>query len=220
MTDDHRTLAFIGGTGPEGLGLAVRFALAGKQVIIGSRKLERAQEAAAKVKEKVPKGPVSGLENEAAARAADLVLITVPFNGQKETLLQLRDAIGAKIVVDTVVPLEFVNGKPRALAVEEGSAAQQAQTLLPRARVVGAFHNLSARELLDPRREVPSDVVVCADDAGAKRAVMVLAETIKGVRAVDGGGLENARYVEDITVLLLNINRTYKAHSMIKIVGV
>ncbi len=220
MSQDHRTLAFIGGTGPEGLGLAVRFASAGEAVIIGSRKLERAQEAARTVLASVPGAHVRGLENEAAVRASDIVLVTVPYSGQRDTLTALRDAIGGKIVIDTVVPLEFVKGKIRAVPVAEGSATEQAQALLPAARVIGAFQNLSAKELMELQHEVPSDVVVTGNDAEAKRTVMALAARIEGVRAIDGGGLENSRYVEAVTALLLNINKVYKSQSMIKIVGV
>ncbi|MBM4406723.1 MAG: NADPH-dependent F420 reductase [Chloroflexi bacterium] len=216
----HHTIAFIGGTGPEGLGLAVRFAHAGDTVIIGSRKIERAQEAAETIKKSVPHAKAQGMENDAAARAADIVMITVPFSGQKDTLEQLREAIGEKIVVDTVVPLQFEKGKIRALILEEGSATQQAQKLLPNAKVVGAFHNLSAHDLAKVDHDMGSDVVVCGDHPEAKKTVMALAHKIKGVRAVDAGGLETARYIEDITALLLNINKIYKAHSSIKIVGV
>ena len=221
MTNPQRhTIAIVGGTGPEGLGLAVRFAMAGHKVIVGSRRIERAQEAAQKVLEKAPGQRVEGLENEPAVRQSDIVVITVPFAGQKETLEGLRDAIGEKVVVDTVVPLEFIKGRPKALLVPEGSATEQAQAVLPKARVVGAFHNLSAKELMDTAHGVPSDVVVCGNDAQAKGLVMDLARQIKGARAVDAGGIEVARYIEDITALLLNINRIYKTQSMIKIVGV
>ena len=220
MTRNHRSIAFIGGTGPEGLGLAMRFAHAGDAVIIGSRRIERAKEAARKILEQVPTATVRGLENEAAVRAGDLVMITVPYGGQRDTLEQLRDAIGDKIVIDTVVPLEFEKGKIRAISVAEGSATEQAQAMLPDATVVGAFHNLSAHDLMDVPNEVQSDVVVVADDAEAKQTVIELAQTIDGVRGIDGGGLENSRLVENITVLLLNINKVYKSHSSIKIVGV
>jgi NADPH-dependent F420 reductase len=220
LTQDHRAISFIGGTGPEGLGLAVRFASAGEHVIIGSRKLERAQEAVQTILASVPGAKAQGMENEAAVRASAIVMVTVPYSGQKDTLASLTEAIGNRIVVDTVVPLEFAKGKIRMLDVPEGSATQQAQVILPQARVIGAFHTLSAKELMDIQHEVPSDVVVTGNDAEAKKAVMVLAGKIKGARAVDGGGLENSRYVEGITALLLNINKVYKSQSMIKIVGV
>ena len=128
--------------------------------------------------------------------------------------------MAGKVVVDVVAPLSFEGGAIRAVAVDAGSAAQEAQTLLPESRVVAAFQTVSAHELLNPTVSVDSDVVVCGDDAEAKGRVMALAETVRGVRAVDGGGLANARYVEELTALLLNINRIYEARSAIKIVGI
>ena len=220
MSSERRALAFIGGTGPEGLGLAMRFAQAGEEVIIGSRRQERADEAARKVKEKVPGARVRGLENGAAVQAGDVILITVPFEGQCGTLEGLKEALAGKIVIGTVVPLRFDKGQISAVLVEEGSAAEQAQRILNGAKVAAAFQNLSAPELMALEREIPADVVVCSDDPDAKRMAMELAVEIKGIRAIDGGGLANSRYVEELTALLLNINRVYKAHSMIKIVGV
>jgi len=213
-------LSFIGGTGPEGRGLALRFALAGEQVLIGSRDEGRARDAAGSVSEHVSKNPVTGTLNEDAARQGDIVFVAVPYGGHRDTLVSLREALAGKIVVDVVAPLAFNKGRASAIAVEEGSAALQAQAILSESTVVAAFQNVSARDLLAPDRPVDSDVVVCADDAEAKRVVMALAEKIEGVRAIDGGGLENARYVEDFTALLLNINRIYKAHSSLKIAGI
>jgi len=152
--------------------------------------------------------------------AADLVLITVPYDGQASTLEDLKDSLAGKIVVDTVVALKFEKGKISTLAVEEGSAAEQAQSILPGSKVIGAFQNLSAHKLMELEHDIPADVVVTGDDAEAKRTVMDLAGQITGVRALDGGGLVNSRYVEEITALLLNINRIYKAQTMIKITGV
>lgn len=212
-------LAFIGGTGPEGLGLAVRFAAAGDEVIIGSRSAERAQEAAGKVRALVPNAQASGAENQQAALQGEIVFITVPFEGQKDILTALRDAIGAKLVVDTVVPLAFEKGRARALAVPEGSATEQAQALLPQAMVTGAFHNLSAQKLMKVDSDLSSDVVVVGNDIEARKQVMALAARIKGVRGVDGGPLANARYVEDITALLVSINRAYKTQAGIRITG-
>ena len=220
MSASRPSLAFVGGTGPEGLGLAMRFAAIGHEIVVGSRRLERAEEAAQKIKDKVPQAQVSGRENAEAVQACDCVVVTVPYSGQRDTLEQLRDMIGDKIVISTVVPVEFAKGKITALVVEEGSAAEQAQALLPQARVVGAFQNLSAKELQDLEHEVPADVVVVANDQEAKAAVMAMADGINGVRGIDGGGLANSRYVEEITALLLNINKVYKAQSSIKIAGV
>ena len=213
-------IGFIGGTGPEGRGLAIRFAMAGEKVLIGSRDKSRADEAAGSVSGHTPPGSVTGMHNSDVAREADIVFVAVPFQGHRDTLDAMKDQLTGKIVVDLVAPLAFNKGRARAIPVEEGSAALQAQSILTDSTVVAAFQTVSARDLLTPEKSVDSDVVVCADDSRAKEIVMGLAEKIKGVRAVDGGGLENARYVEDFTALLLNINRIYKAHSAIKIVGI
>ncbi|MGB6837289.1 MAG: NADPH-dependent F420 reductase [Dehalococcoidia bacterium] len=213
-------IAFVGGTGPEGRGLAFRLALAGHRVIIGSRRQERAEAAAAEIRSRAPQAQVGAGLNADAVRGADMVFITVPFEAQRDTLASLADEIGERLVVSTAVPLVFEKGRAGTLAVPEGSAAEQAQSLLPRARVVGAFQNLSAHKLLEGDASLEMDVVVCADDAEAKRTVMALAEEVRGLRAVDGGPLANSRYVEDVTALLLNINRRYKAHAGIRIVGI
>ena len=213
-------IGFIGGTGPEGRGLALRFAMSGREVAIGSRDAARAAAAAESVKALADGlGVVGGLNDEVAERA-ETVFIAVPYAGHRATLESLRERLDGKTVVDVVAPIAFERGAARAVAVEEGSAAEQARKCLPNSRVVGAFHNLSAEELLKPDALIDADVVVCADDAGAKSAVMKLAETIEGVRAVDGGALANSRYVEELTALLININRIYKAHSTIKIAGI
>lgn len=213
-------LGFIGGTGPEGRGLALRMALAGHTVVIGSRRTERGQEAAQKVLDLAPGADVHGGDNAEAVAKGDIVFITVPFEGQRSILEQLRDGLKGKVVVNTVVPLEFVDGTPRANIVAEGSAAEQSQAILPGSPVVAAFQNLSAHDLLRPQQIVNGDVIVCSDHAEPKKQIMALAEQIPGVRAVDGGGLANSRYVEDFTALLLNINRIYKGHSMFRITGV
>ena len=212
-------IGFIGGTGPEGRGLALRFAMAGEEVIIGSRDEERAQAAAQDVLDRVPGIPVRGAANSVAAREADTVFVVVPFAAHRDTVASLADPLAGKIVVDVVVPLAFEKGRASAVALEEGSAAQQAQRLLPDARVVGAFHSISAHDLLQPDAVVDCDVVVCADDAEARDRVMALAELVKGVRAIDGGGLASSRSVEALTALLLNINRVYKGRAAVKFVG-
>ena len=213
-------IGFIGGTGPEGKGLALRFAMAGEKVAIGSRDSQRAQEAADEVGKLHDGLSVSGGLNEQVAEQSDIIFIAVPYSGHRPTLESLRDRLNGKLVVDVVAPLRFSRGVASAVEVEEGSAAQQAQILLPNSTVVGSFHNLSAEDLMQPDVDIESDVIVCADDTGAKSRIMELAETINSVRAVDGGGLQNSRYVEELTALLININRIYKAHSTIKIVGI
>ncbi len=213
-------LGIIGGTGPEGRGLALRFALAGERVVIGSRDESRARAAAESVLEHAPAGSVSGATNADAAARADVALVSVPYAAQRATLSGLTCELAGKTVVSLVAPLEFERGRASAVRVEEGSAALQAQAILPDSTVTAAFQNVSAEDLLVPGKPIDSDVIVCADDADALRLVMDLAERIEGVRAVNGGGLANARYVEDLTALLLNINRIYRAHSSIKITGI
>ena len=213
-------LAFIGGTGPEGRGLALRFALAGHQVVIGSRDDSRASEAAGSLLEKSPAANISGATNKVAAQEADIVFIVVPYAAMSATLEGLRGALAGKTVVSVVAPLEFAGGRPAAIRVPEGSAAELAQATVPDSTVVAAFQTISARDLLRVPRPVDSDVIVCADDDAARAHLMRLAEEIPGIRAVDGGALANSRYVEDFTALLLNINRTYKSHSAVKIAGI
>ncbi len=212
-------LGFIGGTGDEGRGLALRFALAGEKVMIGSRDEGRAREAAESISDHVMPGAIgSGLNIDVASKAG-IAFVTLPYAALISTLTALSDALAGKLIVSAVVPLSFSKGRASAIRVEEGSAALQAQSILKNSTVVAAFHNIDARELLLPDRAIDTDVVVCADHDEARSTVMKLAEEIKSVRAINGGGLENARYVEDMTALLANINRIYKAHSTIKIVG-
>lgn len=212
-------VSFIGGTGEEGMGLAYRFARAGCECIIGSRSDERAQAAVAELREKDPELRLRGATNTAAAEGGEIIVVTTPYSAQADTLPPLASACAGKIVVSTVVPMTFAGGAARLMAVPEGSAAQQEQALVPGARVVAAFQNLSARKLLKGG-PVDADVVVCADDADAKRVVMDLAQMIEGVRGVDGGPLANAQLVEGITVLLVAINRAYKTQAGIRIAGV
>jgi len=213
-------LAFVGGTGPEGLGLAVRFAAAGHAIVIGSRSAERAEEAAAKVRAKLRRAQVEGRLNQEAVEAGEIVVVTVPFAGHRDTLEALAPAIGAKIVIDVVSPLAFEGGQIRALSVPEGSAAQQAQALLPQAAVVVAFHHLDAGSLMDIEKPLEADVLVCGDHPQAKLRTMALAEQIAGVRALDGGPLANSRYLEEFTAVLLSLNKNYRAHTALRIVGI
>ncbi|GAC1432805.1 MAG: NADPH-dependent F420 reductase [Terriglobales bacterium] len=218
-----RSIAVIGGTGPEGFGLALRFARAGETVIIGSRDSKRAEEAAAKIKEKVGDlAKVSGFENGDACAAADLLVLTVPFEGHATLLKQLKASIRqGSIVIDTTVPLAAsVGGRPsRTLGVWQGSAAQQAAELVPSGvSVVAAFHNVSS-ELLNSDSRVDCDVIVCSDNVEAGKEVRQLALKIPGVRAIDGGKLENARIVEHITALLITLNIRHKGHSGLRITG-
>ena len=218
-----RTIAVLGGTGPEGYGLALRWAKAGETVIIGSRDPKRAQEAAAKIKAvSVANAKVSGEENIAACAAADLLVLTIPFEGHAALLKQIKPAIRpGSIVIDTTVPLAAsVGGRAtRTLGIWQGSAAQQTAELVPKGvSVVAAFHNASA-ELLNANAPVDCDVIVCSDDPNATQEVRTLAAKIPGVRAIDGGKLENARILEQITALLIGLNIRHKGHSGIRITG-
>ena len=216
----ERILGILGGTGPEGRGLAARFALAFERVLIGSRELARADAAAERISRLVPGASVRGASNRDVARDADLAIVAVPYAGHADTLASLRHELAGKIVVDVVSPLALSGGVARALKVAEGSVALQAHALLAESVVASAFHTVSAGDLADIDRPIDADVVVCSNDSIAKSTVMRLAEDIQGIRAVDGGGLENSRYLEDFSALLLNINRIYNAHSMLKIAGI
>jgi 8-hydroxy-5-deazaflavin:NADPH oxidoreductase len=213
-------IAFIGGTGPEGLGLAMRFARSGNAVFIGSRTEERAAEAVAKVQEAVPEGEIYGGFNHEGAEKADFIFLTVPSDAHKDTLVSLEESIGDRILIDVVVPMLWDQDGPKAVDIEEGSAAQQARALLPNAKVVSAFHHLDAHELQKVDRPMQGDVIVCGDHKGAKKRVMSLVEEIEYIRALDGGALRNSRYTEQLTVLLLHINKIYKARTGIRITGV
>ena len=214
-------LAILGGTGPEGKGLALRLALAGEAVTIGSRSTERGAAAAAELAEGAPGATIAGTDNAGAAIAGDVVFLAFPYEGQRPVLEELAGSLEGKIVVSVIAPMVFERGKgARAVGVEAGSAAQEAQEILPRAQVVAAFQNVSAEELQDPAVDMEGDVVVCSDHVDAKKLVMGLADKIPSLRGVDGGALANAQYVEQITPLLVNINRIYRTHSGVKITGV
>ncbi len=214
-------LAILGGTGPEGKGLALRLAMAGETPIIGSRDAGRGAAAAAELAQSAPGVVIEGTDNSGAAAAADVVFLAFPYEGQRPVLEDLGDALNGKIVVCVIAPMKFERGKgASAVEVEAGSAAQEAQQMLPDSQVVAAFQNASAEELMDPNVVMEGDVVVCSDHADAKKLVMGLADKIKNLRGVDGGSLANAKYVEQITPMLVNINRIYKIHAGIKIVGI
>jgi len=216
-----RSIAVLGGTGPEGFGLARRWAKAGETVFIGSRDARRAQESADKIKASVPNAQVSGDENCAACASADIVVLTVPFEGHAALLKQIKPVIRPDtVVVDATVPLAAsVGGRAtRTLGIWQGSAAQETAELLPKVAVVAAFQNIAA-DLLNGDRSVECDVIVCSDHADAAQSVRMLAANIPGVRAIDGGKLENARILEQITALLVGLNIRHKGHSGIRITG-
>ncbi len=220
-----RAIAVIGGTGPAGTGLALRWARAGETVIIGSRDAARAEQTAEAIRKRVgPDAQVSGMENSAACAACDLLVLTVPFEGQAALLKQLKPAIRpGSIVIDATVPLAAsVGGRAsRTIGVWQGSAAQQTAELVPKGvSVAAAFQNVSADVLNgDSNEEVDCDVIVCSDDPNATQVAMELAAKIAGVRAIDGGKLENARIVEQITALLIGLNIRHKGHGGIRVTG-
>ncbi|MFD1546231.1 NADPH-dependent F420 reductase [Nonomuraea guangzhouensis] len=210
------TVGVLGGTGPQGKGLALRWATAGIKVIIGSRSAERAEAAAAELGD-----GVTGMDNQDTAAMADVVLVAVPWEGHGELLTSLRDRLAGKIVIDCVNPLGFDKQGPFALAVEEGSAAQQAEQLLPESRVTAAFHHVSAVHLADLSiTELRTDVLVLGDDREATDLVRALADAVPGIRGVYGGRLRNAHQVEALTANLIAINRRHKAHAGIRITDV
>lgn len=218
-----RPIAIIGGTGPAGRGLALRWARAGETIIIGSRDVQRAQLAAVAIQHKVSHpANVSGMENSEACAAADILMLTVPFEGQAPLLKRLKPAITAgSILIDATVPLAAsVGGRAsRTLGVWQGSAAEQAAELVSEeVSVVAAFHNVSA-ELLSGDSPLDCDVIVCSDDPDAAQLTRDLAAKIPGVRAIDGGKLENARIVEQITALLIGLNIRHKGHAGIRVTG-
>jgi 8-hydroxy-5-deazaflavin:NADPH oxidoreductase len=218
-----RTIAVIGGTGPAGMGLALRWARAGETVIIGSRDAARATQAAETIRQRVgSKAQISGMENSAACGASGLLMLTVPFDAQAALLKQLKTAIRpGSILIDATVPLAAsIGGRAsRVLGVWQGSAAQQTAELVPKGvSVVAAFHNVSA-DVLNSDADVDCDVIVCSDDPKATEAAMELAAKIERVRAIDGGKLENARIVEQITALLIGLNIRHKGHSGVRITG-
>lgn len=218
--DAQTRIAVLGGTGPQGRGLARRFAAAGLSVVIGSRNAVRAEETAASVAAATG-GDVSGAENVEAATQADVAVVAVPWGGHEELLVALRSVLEGKIVVDCVNPVRFDKQGAYALEVSEGSAAQQAQALLPGSRVVAAFHHVSAVLLEDPEvKTLNTDVMVLGDDREATDLVRELAEKIPGVRGVYAGRLRNAHQVEALTANLISINRRYKTHAGVRITDV
>ncbi len=214
-------VGILGGTGPQGTGLAIRLTASGQQVLIGSRAADRAVTAAADVNSAAARAGATGADNSTVATRADLVIVAVPWAGHAATLTDLREPLRGKVVVDCVNPLGFDNQGPFPLSVAEGSAAEQAQALLPDSRVVGAFHHLSAVLLADTSvGNVDGDTLVLGDDREATDLVQALAERIAGLRGVYAGRLRNCRQVEALTANLISINRRYQAHAGIRVTDI
>ena len=219
----HDPVPIIGGTGALGLRLAIRLAAAETPVVIGSRRPEAAAEAAQKVRDAVPGADADGLENAEAATRGPVVVLTVPFRAQSETLTNLKGALrDGQILVDTTVPLAAaVAGRAtRLLGVPQGSAAQQAQEMVPDGvTVVSALHTVSAPGLGDLDVDLDEDILVAGDRKEAKGRVAELISRVPGLRPVDAGRLEMARYIEGITPLLISVNARYKTHAGVKLTG-
>jgi hypothetical protein len=213
----------IGGTGALGAGLARRWAQAGIPVVLGSRSAERAAEAADKLRAEVPDAEVEGLENTEAATRGEIVFLTVPFRNQSENLNNLRGTLReGQILVDCTVPLAAaIGGKAaRSIGVWQGSAAQQAQEMVPEGvTVIAALHTVGAPTLADPDGRLDEDILICGDRKEPKARVARLIERIDGLRAVNAGALEMARIVEQLTPMLISINTRYKTHAGIRIQG-
>ena len=213
----------VGGTGALGFGLALRLGLAGIPIVIGSRDAERAREAAERASEQVPDGRFTGLENHEAVKHAEIVILSVPFRNQSETLTNLKTALtGDHLLIDATVPLAAaVSGKAtRTLGVWQGSAAQQALEMAPDGvHVVSAFHTVSAAHLSDLDHRLDEDVLMCGDRREDKMTLAALISTIPGLRPVDCGPLEMARIVEQFTALIISINVRNKVRAGIKITG-
>jgi 8-hydroxy-5-deazaflavin:NADPH oxidoreductase len=224
IAQSRQRVAVIGGTGALGFGLAVRWAIAGVPIVIGSRDAARAAEAAEKVVERAGGGDVTGVANEEAAGRASTVLLSVPFRVQAENLNNLRYALQPQTtLIDATVPLAAAIGgwATRSLGVWQGSAAQQAEEMAPRGvTVVSAFHTVSAAALSDPARELDEDVLIAGDDRKTKDHVSDLVRRIPGLRPVDCGDLEMARVLEQLTPLLISVNKRHKIrHSGVKLTG-
>ncbi|CAO5166963.1 F420-dependent NADP reductase [Frankia sp. AiPs1] len=213
------TVGILGGSGPQGGGLGLRFAQAGHLVLIGSRSAERGEQAAAALAG--PGRRIEGSDNATVAARADIVIIAVPWEGHRETLESLRGPLAGKIVIDCVNPMGFDKGGAFALPVPEGSAAQQAAAVLPDSTVVAAFHHISAVLLADESVEsIDTDILVLGDDRAATDLVAALAERIPGMRGIYAGKLRNAGQVEALTANLISINRRYKSHAGLRVTDV
>ncbi len=209
MSESNETIAILGGTGDQGLGLALRFCGAGRRLIIGSRKAERAHEAAENVRQQVPKADVEGMGNEDATAAAEIVILSVPFEHTASTVKGIKDSLRpGQVVVSMTVPLATAvgDGAVRTVGIWQGSAAELVQSLVPDGvDVVSAFQNVSAHRLQHLAESVECDVVVSGAKAPRQR-VMALCPLIPGLRALDGGPLSNARIVEAMTALIIGLN--------------
>jgi NADPH-dependent F420 reductase len=217
-------IAVVGGTGPQGRGLAYRWALHGHRVVVGSRSAERAAEAAARIRQRLPQDAAASVRsatNAEAAETAEVVVLAVPYDGHDDLVRSLAGRLAGKVVVSCVNALGFDKQGPYGLDVPQGSAAQAAQSLAPDARVVGGFHHVSAANLWGKDEYLDhEDVLVCGDDAEAKALVAELARAVTSRAGIDAGRLRMARELETWTAVLISINKRYKARSGTSISGI
>jgi 8-hydroxy-5-deazaflavin:NADPH oxidoreductase len=213
-------IAVVGGTGPQGKGLAYRWARHGHRVTLGSRSADRAEEAAAAIRDRVPGAIVGAATNADAAAAADVVVLAVPYDGHDELVTSLKGQLAGKVVISCVNPLGFDKLGPYGLDVPGGSAAEEAASIVPDARLVGAFHHVSAPTLWGDADYLDhEDVLVCGDDADAKGVAVELARAVTSRDGVDAGRLRIARQLEPWTAVLISINKRYKTRSGTSISG-
>ncbi|MGZ4457695.1 MAG: NADPH-dependent F420 reductase [Nocardioidaceae bacterium] len=214
-------IAVIGGTGPQGKGLAYRFAKHGHRVVLGSRAAARAEQAAADIRERLADAEVTGAANADAAVGAEVVVLAVPYDGHDELVASLAGVLADRTVISCVNPLGFDRRGPYGLDVPGGSAAETAAALVPDARVVGAFHHVSAPTLWGDAEFLDhEDVLVCGDDAEAKAVAVELARCVTGRDGIDGGALRLARQLEPLTAVLISINKRYKTRAGVAISGI
>jgi 8-hydroxy-5-deazaflavin:NADPH oxidoreductase len=214
-------IAVIGGTGPQGKGLAYRWAKHGHEVVVGSRSADRAEAAAKEIADRLPDATVSGADNASAAEGADVVVLAVPYDGHDDLVRSLAEHLAGKVVISCVNPLGFDKKGPFGLDVPGGSAAETAASLVPDARVVGAFHHVSAVNLWGEEEYLDhEDVLVCGEEPDAKAVAIELARAVTSRDGVDAGRLRIARQLEPWTAVLISINRRYKTRSGTAISGI
>lgn len=226
MRNKNMKIAIIGGTGGQGLGIAIRFVQAGEDVIIGSRTVEKAQAAVDKIKDLLEKDDIpnlKALENSDAATEAELLVLTVPLAAQTSTCKSIKEGAKDKIIIDATGPLETaIGGSPtRCLYLPEGAASERSQKVLPESTVICGFNNISSGQLMNFNEPIDCDCLISGDDLEAKKTAAQLIDKIPGVQTIDCGPLERAQIIEKITPLLigLNIKKTCK-DAGIRITGI
>jgi NADPH-dependent F420 reductase len=213
-------IAILGGTGPEGSGLGLRWAAAGHEVIIGSRQAEKGARIAEELKAILPEGAITGTDNLAAANQSDIVVLAVPYAAQAPTLDGLREVLSGKILITVVAPIQKPAARVWRLPSGKSAAEEAQEQLGDSVRVVAAFQNVGAHHLKDLSHAPDCDVLVCGDKKGDKEIVSELARDA-GFQAVNAGALQNASVVEGLTAILIGINIRQKVKdSGVRITGI